>query len=244
MPGAMRERQAFMPKPEKKKTFQKIFISGILILIPIMVTLFILGFMFNLLDSWLSPYGAQILRTLGVDLPHDWKQIPGFGILATFILICLTGLFASNYLGRRMLAVIDQFMASLPLINHVYGGMRQLVDAFSQRQGTAFKTVVMLEFPSPGIWTLGFLTTPSSTWAKRHVSGDLMNVFVPAAPIPSAGILVMVPRRKLKVLPLSVEEAFKIVATLGIVAGKEKVPALPEPVAARLIRKIPRRKKA
>jgi uncharacterized membrane protein len=207
---------------EEKKMFRNIFISGLLILIPIAATIVVLGFMFNLLDSWLSPYGAYILRAFGVALPADWKNIPGFGIVATFVLICLTGLFASNYLGRRLLKVVEKFIGSLPLINNVYNGMRQLVEAFSSGQGKAFKTVVMLEFPQRGNWTLGFLTSESALWAQKAARQTLVNVFIPAAPIPSQGILVLVPRHKLKVLPLSVEEAFKFIATLGLVTGKAK----------------------
>ncbi len=209
--------------PKDKQTFQKIFISGLLILIPMVVTVAVLVFLFNLLDNWLSPYGAQILRALGANLPDSWNRIPGFGILATFLLICLTGLFASNYLGRRLLDFLDQFLQSVPLIQNLYGGMRQLVDAFTASEGMAFKTVVMLEFPSTGVWTLGFLTTSSAEWARRVGGADLETVFIPAAPIPSQGLLIMVSRRRLTVLPLSVEAAFKMIATLGLVAGQEKI---------------------
>lgn len=219
---------------QERNSFQKIFISGLLILIPIVATLFVLGFLFNFLDSWLSPYGAEILRALGVNLPADWKKVPGFGILATFLLIVGTGLFASHYLGRRLLKLVDSFMGSLPVVNHVYSGMRQLVDAFSASEGTAFKTVVMLEFPRKGIWTLGFISAPAAAWAQRVLKKkDMVNVFIPAAPLPSQGLLVLVPKSQVKVLPLSVEETFKIIATMGLVSGKEKptMPAavLPEP---------------
>jgi uncharacterized membrane protein len=225
---------------KEKNSFRKIFIAGLLILIPIVVTIFVLVFLFNFMDSWLSPYGAEILRALGVNLPADWKKVPGFGILATFILICITGLFASNYLGRRLLKIVDNFMGSLPFINVVYSGMRQLVDAFSASKGTAFKTVVMLEFPAPGIWTLGFISAPAAAWAQRKFKTAMVNVFISASPLPSTGIMVIVPLAKLKVLPLSVEEAFKIIATMGLVPGKENAAV---PGADRNLPKTVNRKK-
>jgi uncharacterized membrane protein len=226
---------------KEKNSFQKIFISGLLILIPIVVTLFVLVFLFNFLDSWLSPYGAEILRALGMNLPPTWNKVPGFGILATFILICITGLFASNYLGRRLLKLVDSFMSSLPVINHVYSGMRQLVDAFSASEGTAFKTVVLVEFPASGIWTLGFISAPAASWAQREFKTEMVNVFIPATPLPSTGILVLMPRNKLKIVPLSVEETFKIIATMGLVAGKETM-AKAEPPVSRQLRGKRRRK--
>lgn len=219
--------------PNKKINLRSIFISGFFIMLPIMVTVVAMVFVFNLLDSWLAPYGAYILRFFGVNLPPDWKNIPGFGIVATFILIFVAGLFGTNYLGRRLLKFVDQFMGSVPVINYVYSGIRQLMDVFASSQGTtAFKTVVMVEFPLPGAWSLGFLTTPSFAAARKAAQAKLVNVFIPTCPIPSQGILLMVPENRLRVLPMAVEDAFKMFATLGLVQ-KERPARVRKPAGKR-----------
>lgn len=202
--------------PEVKKT-QTIFISGLFILIPLMVTIVVLVFLFNLFDGWLAPVSNYVLHLTGFQLPAGWKTIPGLGIIATLILIFLAGLFGSNYLGRRVMLLAERIITSIPFVSNVYGGVRQLVKAFSATGASAFKTVVMFEFPMPGQWTVGFLTTSSLPAASKLAKAKLMNVFVPAAPIPSQGLMVLVPENKLKILPITTEEAFKMLATLGLV---------------------------
>jgi len=215
-----------------EKTWRGIFISGLLTLIPIVATGFVLLFLFDLFDGWLAPLGARIVTALNLRLPLGLKHIPGLGILATLVLTFLTGLFASHYLGRQLLEFGERVIDNIPVIKHVYGGIRQIMDSFSMKEGqkTPFKTVVMFEFPRPGIWTLGFLTTRSMAIANRKARQELMNVFVPAAPIPSQGIFLMIPARDLHYLDLTAEEALKMIATLGLVQKKgEDASALPPP---------------
>ena len=180
-------------------------------------------FLFNLLDGWLAPYGSRILRTLGVQLPQDWKAVPGFGILATFILIVLTGLFASNYLGRRILAFGDRVIKGLPIVNTIYSAVRQVVNTFSVSTNRAFQTVVLFEYPRPGCWALGFITTTSLPSARRLTGKNLVNVFIPTTPNPTSGFMLMIPEEDLIPLPVAPDEALKIIATVGLIQ-KEKAP--------------------
>jgi uncharacterized membrane protein len=208
---------------KKPQTFKTIFISGLLTLIPVVATAVVLLFLFNLFDNWLAPLGQKILESSHIILPLGLKHIPGLGILATFVVTVITGLFVSNYLGKQIVEFGERILENIPVVKNVYSGVRQIMDSFSLEGGsTPFKTVVMFEFPSPGVWTIGFLTTSSLELARQVAGEELMNVFLPAAPIPSNGILLMIPANKLKLLSINAEEALKMIATLGLVQRKNE----------------------
>ncbi|MEW6516455.1 MAG: DUF502 domain-containing protein [candidate division FCPU426 bacterium] len=229
-----------VPEPHPHKdhpiTLRRIFISGLLVMIPLAATILILVFLFNLLDGWLAPMGGQFLRALGFKLPPELKRIPGFGILATLVLTMLTGLVASNYLGRRVLRFGDRIIRNIPLVSNVYGSIRQLVKAFSAGGSTAFRTAVLFEFPRKGIWTVGFLTVPAFAAAEQIIRKKMLTVFLPAAPIPSQGVMLLVPAKDVRILPMSAEQALKLIATLGLVSSPTEDEHLhadaPQPVSA------------
>lgn len=206
---------------KEKKTIRTIFITGLLVLIPIVATAFILMFLFNLLDGWLAPAGGQILRTLGVKLPPDLQRIPGFGIVATVLLIFITGLFASNYLGRQILQFGDKLIKNIPLVNSIYTAMRQVVNSFSVTGSSAFQKVVMFEYPRKGIWSIGFLTTRSLKAVQEHIGQEMVNVFQPTTPNPTSGYLLMIPVKDVKILPITPEEGLKIIATVGLIQSNK-----------------------
>ncbi|MCK5242138.1 DUF502 domain-containing protein [bacterium] len=208
---------------EHKFTFKGIFISGLLVLIPIVTTAFIFMFLFNLMDGWLAPMGGEVLRTFGFKIPPEYKHIPGFGILATFLLIFLTGLVASNYLGRKLLQFGDRILKNIPVVNSIYTAMRQVVNSISVTGSNAFQTVVMFEYPRPNIWVIGFLTTPSLSVVRKLTKQELVNVFLPTTPNPTSGFFLMIPLKDLKVLPISPEEGLKIVATVGLIQNEKVV---------------------
>jgi len=205
-----------------KNKLKNIFVAGFLVLLPIATTIFILKFLFNFLDSWLAPLGGDILRTLGLQVPEELKNIPGFGILATVVLVFLTGLIASNYLGKKSLELLDKFIKNIPLVNTVYTSLRQVVDSFSLTGNSAFKKVVMFQFPRPGIWVIGFLTTDAFPAAQKTAKQKLVNVFLPTTPNPTSGFFLMLPLKDIKVIDINPEEALKLIATVGIVQGNKK----------------------
>lgn len=209
-----------MQPPIKKNRIQRVFITGLLILIPIVATIFVLIFLFNLLDGWLAPAGGQILRALGVKLPTDLEHIPGFGIAATFLLIFFTGLFASNFLGRKILQFGDKIIKRLPLVNNIYSTIRQVVTSFSIAGSKAFKQVVMFEYPRKGLWAIGFITTNSLPSVQRIAKQKMVNVFLPTTPNPTSGFLLMVPEKDVYPLPISPENGVKIIASVGLIQSE------------------------
>lgn len=213
----MADEVANVDPKESKTTLRKIFITGLLILIPIAATVIILVFLFNLFDGWLSPAGGRILRAFGLNLPLDLQHIPGFGIVATVVLIFLVGLFGSNYLGRQVLQFGDRLIKRVPLVNSIYIAIRQVVSSFSITGANAFKTVVLFEYPRKGLWAIGFITSPSLASAEKITKQKLMNVFLPTTPNPTSGFLLLVPEKDLHVLPISAENGLKIIATVGLI---------------------------
>ncbi len=212
---------------KKHNTFQRIFFTGLIFLIPVALTAGILVFLFNLLDNWLAPVVNQLLHVIGVPLPLGWSRIPGLGILATLALVFFTGLVGSHYLGRRLLGFGHGLLQNIPLVKNVYGGISQLVKVLTSAEATPFRTVVMLEFPRPGVWTLGFVSNDASELVNSMAGTRLVNVFLPAAPIPTQGLYLMVPKKDLRVLAISTEEGFKMLATLGLVQNAAPAAALP-----------------
>ncbi|MBN1595120.1 DUF502 domain-containing protein [candidate division FCPU426 bacterium] len=214
-----------MEPKEHKTTLRGIFISGLLILIPVAATIFIFVFLFNLLDGWLAPMGGEVLRSFGFKIPPQYKHIPGFGIVATLLLVMITGLVASNYLGRKILQFFNHIISNIPVVSSIYSAIRQVVNSISMTGSKAFQTVVLFEYPRRGIWSIGFLTTPSLVSAKKFTGQDLVNVFLPTTPNPTSGFFLMIPRKSLKVLPISPEDGLKIVATVGLIQREKAIAA-------------------
>jgi len=210
--------------PETTTGFKKTFVTGLFILIPVAVTVIILLFLFNFFDNWLAPLVNQLLHWAGIPLPAGWTRIPGLGILVTLLLTFITGLVSTNYFGRRLLGVGQSILNTIPVVKNVYGGVSQLVSALSEAGAAPFQTVVMLEFPRPGMWTIGFVSSDAAELANQIVGTEMVNVFLPTAPIPSQGLYLMIPKKDLRVLPLTTEEGFKMLATLGLI----KKPGVPE----------------
>jgi uncharacterized membrane protein len=200
-----------------RNTFRNIFISGLLVLIPIAATAFILVFLFNMMDGWLAPVGGEVLRSFGFKIPPEYKHIPGFGIVATLLLIFVTGLVANNFIGRKLLQFGDQILKKVPIVKSIYSAMRQAVNSFSMTGSNAFQTVVMFQYPRPGIWAVGFLTTPSLNAARKIAKQELVNVFLPTTPNPTSGFFLMIPKHEVHVLPITAEEGLKLVATVGLI---------------------------
>lgn len=212
---------------ESRRGIRSVFITGLLILIPVVVTLAVLTFLFNFFDRWLTPVVNPILVWGGVPIPQGWGRIPGLGILATALLVFVTGLISRNYFGGRLIRFGHALLNRIPLVKNVYGGVSQLLKALTDAGATPFRTVVLVEFPRPGVWTLGFVSGDASAVANQTAGEELVNVFVPAAPIPSQGLYLLVARRELRVLPITTEEGFKMLATLGLIQGPR--PGLAEP---------------
>ena len=190
------------------KFLRNYFVTGILVLLPLIITAYILVFAFNLVDGG--------LRNLLATYIHH--RIPGAGLL-TFILLCfLAGVFTQNVVGRKLLRWGEAVLRRIPVVKSIYSATKQVMEVFASDRNEAFQKVVLVEFPRQGSFMLGFLTGEAPVSVREQIEGDLRNVFVPVTP-PGHGYLLMLPRRDISILDMSVEEGLKLVLSAGIIAS-------------------------
>jgi uncharacterized membrane protein len=181
------------------------FISGLLVTVPLIVTYFVLRFLFNALDSLLNPVMHKLL---GYD-------IPGLGAAVTLLMILLTGIITTNFVGARVYHHGDRVLGRLPLVRIIYTAARQLVDSMLTPRERTFSEVVLVEYPRKGLHVVGFLTSRSRLRRESDES-DVALVFIPSTPTPFSGLVVMVPMDEIYPLDISVEEAVKMLVSGGI----------------------------
>ena len=197
--------------------FRRYLIAGLLVTLPVGVTVFVLLALFGFLDNLLGPI---FTHWVGV-------RIPGLGLLAGFLLIIAVGALASNIIGGRVVQVFDGLMMRIPLARTVYSATKQISDALLQQKRGAFRQAVLVEWPRHGIYTVGFVTGETRGEAQEKTADRVINVFVVTTPNPTTGFLCLVPESQLTPLEMSVEDALKLVISAGIVTPPYSADARP-----------------
>ena len=197
------------------RNLRRHFLTGVLVIIPIGATIFILYWIFSSIDNILQPV---IQLTLG-------RPIPGVGFGITVLLIYLVGVIASNVVGRRLIGYGESLLAKVPLVRPLYAGIKQLVEGFSMPGKAGFTEAVLVEFPRKGIWTIGFVTNESLLKSGEKQ----LNIFIPTAPNPTSGFLQIVREDEVIRTNIPVDEAVKMV----ISAGKVSSQAISDSLSAR-----------
>jgi len=201
--------------------WQANFWAGLAIVLPVVVSVGLL--------IWLFGTVANITDILLIFLPrklthHDdgagpmywYWSLAALGVAIG--LITLLGVLARNYFGKRMIRWMDSTMLRVPLLNKIYGATKQVNDAFSSTNKTAFRTVVLVEFPRPGVYTLGFITSDQRQAIQANPGEPLVCVFVPTTPNPTGGYLLLFPQEKVRKLDMSVTDGIKYVISLGAIS--------------------------
>lgn len=187
------------------------FATGLLITLPVFFTLYLVFIVFRFLDGILGKVINFYLRK------EFGFSIPGLGIILGVIIVFVVGFVAANFIGKRIFKALEAWFLKFPFIRQVYPAARQIVDSFLSRHGPAFKKVALIEYPSSGIWSVGFVTNDSFREANEKAEEELIHIFVATTPSPLTGFLVLVPRSRVKILDISVEEGIKLVVSGGIV---------------------------
>lgn len=199
------------------------FVRGVILLLPLLVTVWLLGLLFNVINRNVAPLVRRMLEWGRIPGTESWLApvaIPVVSLVLTALAIYLLGLGAGNLAGRRLLALVESWILRIPLVKGIYGSARQLLNAFGASGTRAFSKVVLLEYPRAGLWTLGFVTTEVVHMIEDR--GEKMvatvPVFLPTTPNPTSGWMILVPTSDLRELDLSIEDAIKLVVSGGIVA--------------------------
>jgi uncharacterized membrane protein len=198
-----------------KRRLRNIFITGLLITLPIVLTWFILQFLFKNLDA-LSPVFTNVLIQLGAPFPEGYR-IPFLGVLMTLLIILTVGWLTTSFFGKKIFKIGETLVEKIPFVRRIYTGSKQVVISIAQADTSAFRKVVLLEFPRRGLLAIGFVTGESRGEVQRLTQENMFNVFVPTMPNPTSGFLIFAPSDELTEVSMSIEEGIKYVVSGGIV---------------------------
>ena len=179
-------------------------------LIPVVTTIYFLWFLFRLIDGFLG----DVIR------PYLPFPLPGVGFVLTLLLVLLTGVLATNYLGRRLIALGEYVMMRTPVARGIYITLKQVVDALWRQDRSAFKQVALVEYPRKGLYSIGFVTSDAAEEIEDRTGQKLVTLFIPTTPNPTSGLLIMVPREDVIFLDMSVQDGVKLVISGGVVAPR------------------------
>jgi uncharacterized membrane protein len=195
---------------------RRYLVTGVISLLPLVVTLWVLRAVFSaLVGVFVAPL-TWISTHAGLPNPPYW--ILAFcSALATLGLLFMVGLLMGNFMGRQLLYWMDELMLRVPVVKPIYGSIKQLMSAIQSGQGGSFKEVVLVEWPQPGSWTLGFVARRDCAWAMEG-GQDMVAVYIPTAPNPTSGYVVMLDGNKVKPVPYSPEQALTWAVSGGVVA--------------------------
>jgi uncharacterized membrane protein len=191
--------------------FKKNILTGLLVLIPIVLTLWVLVTLTQFLD--------KVLLFLPKEVQPDvffGGAIPGYGVIVTLIVIFLTGLIANNFLGKKIITVYEYVLNKVPVINSIYKGIKQVSDTLLSNSGQAFSKAVLIEFPNAGTYTFAFVTGVPNDQIAKYLKGKFVNVYVPTTPNPTSGYTLIVPTKKIIEIDLSVDQVLKYVISMGV----------------------------
>lgn len=194
------------------------FITGLLVLLPLAVTVWVLWWVFRTVDGSL---GALLAWLIGL-FTGEPMRIPGAGVVLTVVVLFVVGVVATNVFGRRLMAAGERMLLKFPLVRPLYSGVKQVIEAFSVDKGS-FREVVMLEYPRKGIYAIGFVTGDAEMELGARIDAPAKIIFVPTVPNPTSGFVLVVPEADLTFLDMTTEGAFKLLLSGGLL-----IPEWPE----------------
>lgn len=192
---------------------RKYFITGLLILVPLAITLWVLHAIISTMDQSL------------LLLPVEWRpeklvgfQMLGFGTVLTLLIIFVTGLLAQNFIGNYVIRAWEALLQRIPIVSSIYSSVKQVSDTLFSSSGNAFRKAVLVEYPRRDCWSIGFLTGVPGGDVVNHLHGEFVSVYIPTTPNPTSGFFLMLPKDDAIELDMSVDAALKYIVSMGVVA--------------------------
>jgi uncharacterized membrane protein len=198
------------------KHLRRYIVAGLLVWLPLAVTFWLLRVVVNIMDSWLDnvfkllPSAYHPDQLLGI-------SIPGLGVIFTLILLVLTGMFAANMVGRALVRSWESLMDRIPVVRPIYSAVRRFAELVFSDKSQSFKQVLLIEYPRKGLYSLAFQTSSQLGEVQGRTGEEVVCTFVPTTPNPTSGVVIVVPRKDVVVLDMDVDEALKMVISLGVV---------------------------
>jgi uncharacterized membrane protein len=201
---------------------KRYLIAGLLVWVPLGITMWVLHFLVTSLDSilLLLPETARPETLLGF-------YIPGIGVVVAFLILLVTGVATANFLGLRLLRAWESVLIRIPFVKSIYSSVKQVSDTLLSDQGNAFRKALLVEFPHAGSWTIAFQTGSPAAAVAARLDGEHVSVYVPTTPNPTSGYFVIVPRNRVHELDMTVDEALKYIISMGVVAPRPRTSTTP-----------------
>jgi uncharacterized membrane protein len=192
---------------------KKYFITGLLVLVPVVITFWVLSSLIQTMDQSL------------LLLPEKWRpqqlfgfSVVGLGAVLTVVVIFVTGVIATNIFGQQLILLWEAMLSRVPVVKSIYASVKQVSDTIFSDSGNAFRKAVLVQFPNKGSWTIAFLTGQPGGDVSNHLQGDYVSVYVPTTPNPTGGYFLMMERKDVVELDMSVDQALKYIISMGTVA--------------------------
>lgn len=195
----------------KSSSIRSYLLAGLVVWLPILVTIGVLRFIIDLLDQTLAllPNAYQPEHLLG-------HHIPGFGVILSLLLLIITGVIATNILGQKLVSWGESILAKIPLVRSIYNAVKQVLNAVISTNSEAFRKVLLIEYPRKGLWSIAFQTGADNKEINDKTSEEMISLFVPTTPNPTSGFLMMLPKQEVIELDMSIDEALKFIISLGV----------------------------
>lgn len=202
----------------KSKYLRSYLLTGLVVWLPILVTFVVLRFIIDILDNTMAllPQAYQPEQLLGVHLP-------GLGVVLSLALLLVTGIIATNILGQRLVIFGEALLARIPLVRSIYNAAKQVIQAVFATNSQAFRKVLLIEYPRKDLWSLAFQTGKTSPELCAHTGEEMLSLFVPTTPNPTSGFLLMIPKRDAIELSMTVDEALKLIISLGVMQAPPSI---------------------
>ncbi len=204
---------------------RKYIIAGLLVWLPLLITVAIIKFVVDLLD------GTVLL------LPPEYRpeallgfSIPGFGIVLAFVILVVTGMFAANLLGRRLVQLWESLLGRIPLVRNIYHSVKQIATTLLATQSKSFRKVVLVEYPRKDSWCIGFLVNEQVDTEASITDRKLQSIYLPTTPNPTSGFNLLLPEEEITELDMSVEDGFKFIISMGVIVPDGKIRQLSQSV--------------
>ena len=201
------------------KKIQKVFLAGLAVLIPLVLTGYLAWSVISFIDNVVIPLIPPKYNPLEIYQIY----IPGLGVILFLIVTTFIGSVASGFLGRQTLLLGEKILSRMPIISTVYNSIKQIIQAIFKTNGSSFKQPCLVEYPKKDVWAVAFISTTTEGEIKKKINlGSLVTVFLPTTPNPTSGFMLFVPKKDIKLLDMTVEDAAKLIISAGLVMPKKK----------------------
>ncbi|HBO83526.1 MAG TPA: hypothetical protein DD641_00750 [Deltaproteobacteria bacterium] len=198
-----------------KAGFKRYFFTGILVVVPLYITGYVVSIIINFMDDVMG-FLPKILHP-DTYLPF---HIPGVGIIVTLLIILVTGALTANLAGKKLVEFGEGILDRIPFLRSIYSSTKQFIDTLFINKHESFRKVILVEFPKKDIYTIGFLIGPVTKEIESRIEEKLVSIFIPTSPIPTTGYYLVIPEKNIIPLDMSIEMAFKLIITAGVLTSE------------------------